>query len=351
MNLKIFFNKSKNMTNKRLLKEIQRLMFQQNSKQNILDNDYLIHFDDSNINTIYTIIKGPSESVYRHKFIRLNFDIPYNYPHSPPKVTFVNYDGVRIHPNMYEDGKCCSTILNTWPSDNEKWTSSMGIETVLLTFMSFLDNNPYTHEPGGKDDSTYTDYVLFQSWTTCLLRYLDPSRGRQILFSDYIESYLLTNVSQVFDDLESLQDEYPIGLYETKCFGINLYGINYSLIINHIENIYRYIAFKNTSNKEPPNFINFKTMLNCENFECEICFDTNEKTESCIKLSCNHSFHLCCLQKHIKENGNICSLCRKSLIDKDIIKPNDYVINPFTKRKIKINGKMYKQLVNDGVEF
>ena len=339
------------MANKRLLKEIQRLMFQQNSKQNILDNDYLIHFDENDINTIYTIIKGPYESVYRHKFIRLNFEIPSNYPHSPPKVTFVNYDGVRIHPNMYEDGKCCSTILNTWPSDNEKWTSSMGIETVLLTFMSFLDNNPYKHEPGGRDDSSYTDYVLFQSWTTCLLRYLDQSRTK--LFSEYIEKYLLTNVSQIFDDLEELQDNYPMGMYETRCFGINLYGINYSLVIKCIENIYRYIAFKNTHDEQDDDKIDFENLLNSENFECEICFDTNEKENSCIKLSCNHSFHTSCLQKHIKENGKICSLCRKTLVnsDQDILKQNDYVINPFTKRKIKINGKVYNQLINNGVEF
>ena len=124
--------------NKRFLKEIQRLYLQQSQKE-LLKNDYLIVYDEANINKLYAIIKAPRDSVYKHKFIRLNFTIPDNYPHSPPEVTFVNYDGVRIHPNMYENGKCCATILNTW-GDNifEKWTSSMGIETILLTFHSFL---------------------------------------------------------------------------------------------------------------------------------------------------------------------------------------------------------------------
>jgi hypothetical protein len=63
---------------------------------------------------IHSIIKCPQDSVYRHKFIRLDLTIPSNYPYEPPQVSFVNYDGVRIHPNMYESGKCCSTILNTW---------------------------------------------------------------------------------------------------------------------------------------------------------------------------------------------------------------------------------------------
>jgi hypothetical protein len=245
---------------------------------------------------------------------------------------------------MYEDGKCCSTILNTWPSDNEKWTSSMGIETVLLTFMSFLDNTPYVHEPGERDDKSYTDYVLFQSWTTCLLRYLD--RSRTVLFSDYIEKYLLKNVSEIFEDLELLQRDYPMGLYETICFGINLYCINYTLIINNIEEIYRCITFdeEQTKVEDMEEF--------GENFKCEICFDTNETIELYIKLSCNHSFHICCLKNHIKENGKICSLCRKTVVNKDEKMLKDsYVINPITKRKIKINGKLYEKLKNNGVVF
>ena len=111
--------------NKRLLKELIQLVNEQNSKP-FLENDYLIYFDDSNISKISSIIKGPYDSLYRHKFIRLDFEIPDNYPHSPPKVTFVNHDGVRIHPNMYENGQCCATILNTWGSSiYEKWTSSI----------------------------------------------------------------------------------------------------------------------------------------------------------------------------------------------------------------------------------
>lgn len=343
------------MTNKRLLKEIQRLIFQQNSKENILDNDYLVHFDEANINTIYTIIKCPYDSVYRHKFIRLNFEIPSNYPHSPPKVTFVNYDGVRIHPNMYEDGKCCSTILNTWPSDNEKWTSSMGIETVLLAFLSFLDNDPYTYEPGGRDDPTYTDFVKYQSWKTCLIKYLDVNR--QKLFSEYIEQYMLKNVGEIFDDLEELSCDYPPGMYQTRCFNIGLYSLNYNIIIENIENIYRFITFKN-NNVVPINNLNQTTEIvnfdNFGNFDCDICFDTT-KHKKCTTLSCNHKFHNICLSKHIKENGKICSLCRKEISEEPITTPVTppglYVINPFTKRKIKINGKLYKELINEGVEF
>ena len=80
--------------NKRLLKEIRELYIQQNQKA-LLDNDYLIYYDDLNINKVYAIIKAPYDSIYRHKFVRLNITIPDNYPYSPPEVTFINYNCVR----------------------------------------------------------------------------------------------------------------------------------------------------------------------------------------------------------------------------------------------------------------
>ena len=49
--------------NKRLLKEIQRLTIEQNSKP-LLENDYLVYMNDNNINKVYTIIKPPTMVVF-----------------------------------------------------------------------------------------------------------------------------------------------------------------------------------------------------------------------------------------------------------------------------------------------
>lgn len=335
--------------NKRLLKEL-RTLYSEQIKKPLLDNDYLIAFDETNLNRVYTIIKCPYDSVYRHKFIRLNFDIPEDYPHSPPKVTFVNYDGVRIHPNMYEDGKCCSTILNTWPSDNEKWTSSMGIETVLLTFHSFLDNNPYTFEPGGRDDTSYTDYVLYQSWKTCLLKYIyEPSQPD--LFTAFIHNYLLVHVQEIFDDLNSLLEQYPYGTRHTPCFEIDNYIINYDNILYRLEQHYQFIDYKDNYDNQ----VDYDTFLNLE-YKCNICFDTQELSDTeYIKLKCGHDFHTTCLHNHIRTNGQICSLCRGYLCEDDINHINNqkveaqWIINPETKRRVKIGSRTYYRLIAEGI--
>lgn len=342
--------------NKRLLKEIRQLIIEQNKKP-LLDNDYLVSLDDDNLNKVQAIIKCPYDSVYRHKFVRLNFDLPEDYPHSPPKVTFVNYDGVRIHPNMYEDGKCCSTILNTWPSDNEKWTSSMGIETILLTFHSFFDNNPYTYEPGGRDDSSYTEYVLYQSWKTCLLRYLHDYSQPQI-FTTFIHNYLMVHVEDIFNELTSLLEEYPYGPRYTRCFEIDNYIINYENIIYRLEQHYQYIDYKENFAIEGEE-MDYDSFID-KDYKCNICFDTIEDDCDVINLTCKHSFHIKCLNAHMSTNGNICSLCRNQISSNDLniitnkcksLKRSleDWIINPETKRRVKVGSRTYLRLIDEGV--
>ena len=270
--------------NRRFLKEIRNLYIEQ-SQRDLLQNDYLIHYDEQNINKVYAIIKAPHDSVYRHKFIRLDIKIPDNYPHSPPEVSFVNYDGVRIHPNMYENGKCCATILNTWgDSKFEKWTSSMGIETILLTFHSFLDNNPYMFEPGGRDDPSYTVYVLYQSWTSCLIRYLQNERIE--LFNSFIHRYMLTYIDSIFNDLSILEQTYPAAYYATRCFEIDRYVIDYNRLIGTLQNYYNYIDFSENYNNQD---VTFEQFINRE-YDCNICYDTITNNFDTLVTSCNHKF-------------------------------------------------------------
>jgi len=348
--------------NKRLLKELRLLTIQQNSK-NLLDNDYLISFDESDLTKVFAIIKGPKDSLYRHKFIRLNFDIPNDYPFSPPKVSFVNYDGTRMHPVFYETGVVCCTILNTWPSVEsesknklEAWTSSLGIETVILTFLSFLDNEPYTYEANAPNNESYNTYVLFQSWYTCLIRYIENKNKQPELFTTFISNYLLLNVSNIIEDLRDLNDTYPPDAYSTNCFYIGYYLINYIQVINKLGEWYNFIDYKEHIESEQEN-LSFNDFSNTD-YICNICFDTeslDQYDDEQINLSCKHNFHIECIKLHVNNNGNICSLCRTDINKEDLEKINVennvknnveglWIVNPETKRKVKIGSKTYKRL-------
>lgn len=63
---------------------------------------YLISFNENNLKEIDAIIKAPKDSLYKHTFIILKLNLPDDYPFSPPKVTFINYNNTRIHPNLME---------------------------------------------------------------------------------------------------------------------------------------------------------------------------------------------------------------------------------------------------------
>nr|AAC69130.1 E2, ubiquitin-conjugating enzyme, putative [Arabidopsis thaliana] len=80
------------------------------------------------------------------------FDImlPPQYPHEPPMVHY-HSGGMRLNPNLYESGRVCLSLLNTWSgSGTEVWNAgSSSILQLLLSFQALvLNEKPYFNEAG-----------------------------------------------------------------------------------------------------------------------------------------------------------------------------------------------------------
>ncbi|XVF87487.1 hypothetical protein PTKIN_Ptkin18bG0124000 [Pterospermum kingtungense] len=80
------------------------------------------------------------------------FDIflPLQYPYEPPLVHYQS-GGLRLNPNLYESGRVCLSLLNTWTgSDTEVWNpGSSTILQVLLSLQALvLNEKPYFNEAG-----------------------------------------------------------------------------------------------------------------------------------------------------------------------------------------------------------
>ena len=175
---------------KRLARERERLP--ENSQ------DCFINWKDDNLTSFDAYIVGPEDSLYKHKFIKLKFDVPSNYPLIPPKVKFIQHSGDRIHPNLYIDGKVCLSILGTWPGD--PWSYSMTIEGVLITIRSLLDNNPYLHEPKQSDNPAFNRYVRYNTWRWLLLEYLDHERDSDA--KAFLQQYIQQHGTDMVAELE-----------------------------------------------------------------------------------------------------------------------------------------------------
>ncbi len=340
---------------KRIAKELKTLLSAQG--ENITGKDYYIS-PDSTLECVNVLLVPPTDSVYSHKFIRLDLVIPETYPFEPPGMFFVNYDNVRVHPNMYEDGRCCATILNTWGNSiYEKWTSSMSINTLLMSFLTFFDNDPYTHEPGGRSDDSYTAFVLHESWYACLIRYLENETDD--LFLDVIYKSLSDNRDDIRINLEMLNYLYEPGEYTTPCFYIGDYYTDYSRI-QRILNWYIKegdswggvgASIKEEFTEGEPGHEESEESIKDEaiedgpgnSVECAVCIDTEKGQESSIywtTLSCGHRFHTTCMSKHLEGCSGLCPFCRREVSSTDIERVNDkYFTEDGTGKKLRKGGR------------
>ena len=156
-----------------------------------------IEFNETNFLEAKAMIIGPKDSLYEGGFLFFNINFPKNYPYSPPDITYVSRNKVRIHPNIYIGsgtngfGKVCLSILGTW--SGPRWTSIMDITTVLLTVQSLLDNNPLHHEPGQENNKTkqndlYNEVIKYESINTLFLKnIIDPPIGFEIFQENMIK--------------------------------------------------------------------------------------------------------------------------------------------------------------------
>ena len=175
----------------RLAKDIRDI------KKNPL-NDMGIHYihDDSNMLKGYALIIGPNNTLYEGGYFFFNIDFPCNYPHSPPKFTYLTNDGeTRMNPNLYRNGKVCLSILNTW--HGEPWSGCQTIRSVLLSICSTIFvNSPLLNEPGitknNIDYEKYNTIIEHQTFKTGILQMLNNcpiSFFKEIMQNHFSENY------------------------------------------------------------------------------------------------------------------------------------------------------------------
>jgi ubiquitin-protein ligase len=146
---------------KRLLKDVVSIMKNDLSSQGIF-----YRHDENNFLNGYAMIFGPKDTPYENGVYLFSLKFPYNYPFSPPKLTYLTNDGkTRFNPNLYRGGKVCLSVLNTWKG--EQWTSCQSISSILLTLVTVLNENPLINEPGisikNKEVKKYNEIIKFKN--------------------------------------------------------------------------------------------------------------------------------------------------------------------------------------------
>lgn len=109
---------------------------------------YYCH-SDTNVQDGEALIRGPADSLYEGGLFLFSVHFPREYPHRPPVFKILTGDGrIRLHPNLYRNGKVCLSLLNTWSGPS--WTGCQSLRTILLALLTqvLLTQVPILCEPG-----------------------------------------------------------------------------------------------------------------------------------------------------------------------------------------------------------
>ena len=129
---------------KRIMKDYKQLLEDTNYYFSVCMNDIL------NWNFI---MLGPEDTIYEGGIFKGTISFPKNYPHSPPKVKFLED---MIHPNIYKDGNVCISIVHEgtdqygYENTKERWGPSQNINTIMLSILSLL-SDPNFESPANVD--------------------------------------------------------------------------------------------------------------------------------------------------------------------------------------------------------
>lgn len=146
---------------------------------------------------IRAAIIGAPATPYHDGVFFFDIYLPPDYPHEPPMV-YYHSGGLRVNPNLYESGKVCLSLLNTWTgSGNEVWNpKSSTILQVLLSLQALvLNEKPYFNEAGydaqiGKADGeknsvSYNENAFLVTWKSMLYLLRKPPKHFEALVQEH----------------------------------------------------------------------------------------------------------------------------------------------------------------------
>jgi ubiquitin-conjugating enzyme E2 O len=132
-----------NVFTKRLLAEIKALRASPMT-------DVFVKANEDRLHTFKFAISGSVHTPYYGGFYCFDLALPVTFPLQPPVVRF-HSRGLRINPNLYEDGYVCLSLLGTWSGTHqcEQWSPTSTLRQVLLSVQAIiLCQEPYYNEAG-----------------------------------------------------------------------------------------------------------------------------------------------------------------------------------------------------------
>ncbi|KAK8801159.1 hypothetical protein WA158_001929 [Blastocystis sp. Blastoise] len=99
--------------------------------------------DDNNLFEWSVLVDGPAESPYEGGLFKAELIFPSDFPNHPPDMKFISE---MWHPNIFDNGKVCISILhqpgidefNPEESAEERWRPILSVEAILVSVQNML---------------------------------------------------------------------------------------------------------------------------------------------------------------------------------------------------------------------
>ncbi|PPR95438.1 hypothetical protein GOBAR_AA25250 [Gossypium barbadense] len=179
---------------------------------------------EERMDLLRAVLVGAPGTPYHDGLFFFDIFLPSNYPYEPPLVHYHSW-GLRLNPNLYESGKVCLSLLNTWTgSDTEVWNpGSSSILQVLLSLQALvLNEKPYFNEAGydkqlgraeGETNSvSYNENAFLVTCQSMLYVLRKPPKHFEALVKEHFSKHAETIITACNAYMEGA----PVG-YALKC--------------------------------------------------------------------------------------------------------------------------------------
>jgi ubiquitin-protein ligase len=195
--------------------------------------DIYFDVDEQDIHNINILIIG-KEYPYKGGFFLFEFKIPNDFPLSPPKIIFnPQQNFMRLHPNFYECGKVCLSVINTW--GGQDWTPSMSLLSLISVLEARFNDKPLCFEPslemsGQSAINEYNKLVQYGVYNVAILDVLKNKYKIYENFNNIIKIQFLKKKQEYIDTVKNIAPFDSILPY----FNRSRYNIKYKNIIDNL---------------------------------------------------------------------------------------------------------------------
>lgn len=184
-----------------------------------LPDTIFVRVYESRIDLLRAVIIGAEGTPYHDGLFFFDVFFPSGYPNVPPQL-YYHSGGLRLNPNLYNCGKVCLSLLNTWSgSKNEKWLP--GVSTILQVLVSIqgliLNTKPYFNEPGyahmsGSADGElrslrYNEDTFMLSLKTMMYMIRRPPKN----FEDFVVGHFCSRAHDILVACKAYMDGAQVG--------------------------------------------------------------------------------------------------------------------------------------------